>query len=36
VECLQSRREELGVNYVTIQQPRIEAFAPVVARLRGL
>ena len=35
-ESLQSRREELGVNYVTIQQPRIEAFAPVVARLRGL
>ena len=36
VETLQQRREALGVNYVTVQQSRIDAFAPVVARLRGL
>jgi probable F420-dependent oxidoreductase len=36
VEILQTRREELGINYVTVQQSRIDAFAPVVARLRGL
>lgn len=36
VEILHTRREELGVNYVTVQQSRIDAFAPVVARLRGL
>jgi alkanesulfonate monooxygenase SsuD/methylene tetrahydromethanopterin reductase-like flavin-dependent oxidoreductase (luciferase family) len=35
-ERLISRREELGINYVTVQQPQAEAFAPVVARLRGL
>jgi probable F420-dependent oxidoreductase len=35
VEMLHSRRESLGVNYVTVQQSQIEAFAPVVERLRG-
>jgi alkanesulfonate monooxygenase SsuD/methylene tetrahydromethanopterin reductase-like flavin-dependent oxidoreductase (luciferase family) len=36
VEKLVSRRENLGVNYVTVQQSQIESFAPVVAQLRGL
>jgi probable F420-dependent oxidoreductase len=35
VEMLYSRRESLGVNYVTVQQSQIESFAPVVARLHG-
>jgi probable F420-dependent oxidoreductase len=35
VEKLYSRRETLGVNYVTVQQSQIESFAPVVARLHG-
>jgi len=35
VELLCSRRETLGVNYVTVQQSQIESFAPVVAVLRG-
>lgn len=35
VETLRSRRAELGVNYVTVQQDRTEAFAPVVAALAG-
>ena len=35
VEKLYSRRETLGVNYVTVQQSQIESFAPVVALLRG-
>ncbi len=35
VEALCSRRERLGINYVTVQQSRIESFAPVVARLHG-
>src|ERR1700761_6424379 len=30
VETLCSRREELGVNYVTVQQAQIGSFAPVV------
>jgi probable F420-dependent oxidoreductase len=34
-EMLFSRRESLGVNYVTVQQSQIESFAPVVDRLRG-
>lgn len=34
-ESLCSRRETLGVNYVTVQQSQIESFAPVVAALRG-
>ncbi len=36
VDLLQHRRDELGVNYVTVQQSQIEAFAPIVARLTGL
>jgi probable F420-dependent oxidoreductase len=35
VENLFSRRESLGVNYVTVQQSQIESFAPVVDQLRG-
>jgi probable F420-dependent oxidoreductase len=35
VELLHSRRETLGVNYVTVQQTQIESFAPVVALLYG-
>jgi probable F420-dependent oxidoreductase len=35
VEMLFSRRESLGVNYVTVQQSQIESFAPVVEKLRG-
>lgn len=35
-DVLLSRRDELGVNYVTVQQPQAEAFAPVVSGLRGL
>jgi probable F420-dependent oxidoreductase len=34
-EKLHSRRESLGVNYVTVQQNRIESFAPLVERLNG-
>ena len=35
VETLCSRRQALGVNYVTVQQSLIESFAPVVALLHG-
>ena len=35
VEKLYSRRETLGVNYVTVQQSQIESFAPMVALLHG-
>ena len=35
VERLHSRREALGMNYVTIQQAQVDAFAEVVARLGG-
>ncbi len=35
VENLCSRREQLGINYVTVQQSQIGSFAPVVARLHG-
>jgi probable F420-dependent oxidoreductase len=35
VDTLHSRRESLGVNYVTVQQAQVESFAPVVDRLRG-
>jgi probable F420-dependent oxidoreductase len=35
VETLCSRRETLGINYVTVQQSQIGSFAPVVARLHG-
>jgi probable F420-dependent oxidoreductase len=35
VESLYSRRDTLGINYVTVQQSQIESFAPVVALLHG-
>jgi probable F420-dependent oxidoreductase len=35
VELLMARRERLGVNYVSVQQSQVEAFAPVVERLAG-
>lgn len=35
VDTLYSRRESLGVNYVTVQQSQIESFAPIVERLHG-
>jgi probable F420-dependent oxidoreductase len=35
VDVLRFRRDELGVNYVSVQQRQAEAFAPVVARLHG-
>ena len=35
VDKLYSRRESLGVNYVTVQQSQIESFATVVDRLHG-
>ncbi len=34
-EILRERRNTLGVNYVSIQQNDIDAFAPIVARLSG-
>jgi alkanesulfonate monooxygenase SsuD/methylene tetrahydromethanopterin reductase-like flavin-dependent oxidoreductase (luciferase family) len=34
-DVLVARRDELGVNYVTVQQSQAEAFGPVVSRLRG-
>lgn len=34
-ESLRSRRDSLGVNYVTVQQSQLESFAPVVALLHG-
>ncbi len=36
VDRLQERRERFGVNYVTVQQAQVEAFAPVVERLSGM
>jgi probable F420-dependent oxidoreductase len=35
IEALQTRREDLGINYVTVQQEQLEEFAPVVAALAG-
>jgi probable F420-dependent oxidoreductase len=35
VDVLNHRRDILGVNYITIQQPQMESFAPVCARLTG-
>jgi probable F420-dependent oxidoreductase len=35
VEMLYSRRETLGVNYITVQQSQLESFAAVVDRLHG-
>ncbi|CAM4311456.1 hypothetical protein MYSE111917_21285 [Mycobacterium senriense] len=34
-EALHSRRETMGINYVTVQQAQIDSFARVVARLHG-
>jgi hypothetical protein len=35
VDRLQERRERFGINYVTVQQGALDAFAPVVERLAG-
>ena len=35
VDRLQGHREVMGINYVTIQQTELEAFAAVVSRLAG-
>jgi probable F420-dependent oxidoreductase len=35
VNVLESRRESTGVNYVTVQQTEMDAFAAVVTRLHG-
>lgn len=35
VDDLQARREQLGVSYVTVPEPALDSFAPVVARLAG-
>ena len=32
---LQARREQYGISYISIFEPSMEAFAPVVARLNG-
>ncbi len=34
-ETLQARREQYGVNYVTVAQRHLDEFAPVVAALSG-
>lgn len=35
IDTLRARRERFGINYVTVQQDRIDDFAPVVAALSG-
>ena len=35
VDDLLARREQLGVSYVTVPEPALDAFAPVVAQLAG-
>ncbi len=35
VDDLEARREHFGISYVTIFEPGLESFAPVVARLSG-
>ena len=35
VERLESRRETIGVNYISIQQSEIDSFAAIAARLSG-
>jgi hypothetical protein len=35
VAALQERHERYGISYVTVFEPVMEAFAPVVARLAG-
>jgi probable F420-dependent oxidoreductase len=34
-ERLESRRERLGINYVSVQQDQVDRFAPIAARLAG-
>jgi len=34
-DTLVRRREELGINYVTVQESLLDAFAPIAARLAG-
>ena len=35
VDDLQARRDRWGFSYYVVQEPYLEAFAPVVARLAG-
>jgi hypothetical protein len=35
VDTLQERRERFGFSYIVVLEPVVEAFAPVVERLRG-
>jgi hypothetical protein len=35
VEDLQARRDRWGISYYVVQEPYLEAFAPVVARISG-
>jgi hypothetical protein len=35
VEDLQARGERWGISYYVVQEPYLDAFAPVVARLAG-
>ncbi|MEM7078340.1 MAG: TIGR03621 family F420-dependent LLM class oxidoreductase [Pseudomonadota bacterium] len=35
VDILQERRDRFGISYVTVSDPNLEAFAPVVAALAG-
>lgn len=35
VEALQARRERWGISYYVVQEPSLDAIAPVVARLSG-
>jgi probable F420-dependent oxidoreductase len=34
-DSLEARRQRYGISYITVSQRNVEAFAPVVARLRG-
>ena len=34
-ESLRERRDRLGISYVTIFPPAVEAFAPIARRLAG-
>ncbi len=35
VDDLESHRERFGISYITVPEPALESFAPVVARLAG-
>jgi hypothetical protein len=35
VEHLQARRDRWGISYYVVQEPYLDAFAPVVARIAG-